>query len=71
MESGHINFNNDFRTPLPTFCKIDREEFPEGFSRDKDSFTCSVSTNVDTKRESGIYELVFCIEDSVSYISET
>ena len=71
VESGHTIFNNDFRTPLPTFCKIDRDAFPESFSRDKPSFTCSVSTNVDTKRESGMYELVFCIEDSVSYISET
>jgi hypothetical protein len=71
LESGHINFNNDFRTPLPTFCKIDRDALPEGFYGDKPSFTCSVSTNVDTKRESVMYELVFCIEDSVSYISET
>jgi hypothetical protein len=70
-ESGHFIFNHDFRTPLSTFCKIDREDFPEVWYRDKNSFTCSVSTNVDTKRESGIYELVFCIEDSVSYISET
>jgi hypothetical protein len=70
-ESGHIMFNNDFRTPLPTVCKMDRKDFAEGFYWNKDSFTCSVSTNVDTKRESGIYELVFCIEDSVSYISET
>jgi hypothetical protein len=71
VESGHINFNKDLRTPLPTFCKIDRDAFPKGWYGDKDSITCSVSTNVDTKRESGIYELVFCIEDSVSYISET
>jgi len=71
VESGHTKFNNDFRTPLPTFCKIDRDAFPKGWYGDKDSITCSVSTNVDTKRESGIYELVFCIEDSVSYISET
>jgi hypothetical protein len=70
-ESGHIIFNNYFRTPLPTFCKVDRKDSAESFFGDKNSFTCSVSTNVDTKRESGIYELVFCIEDSVSYISET
>jgi hypothetical protein len=71
LESGEVIFNNDFRTPLPAFCKMDRENWAEGFLGDKDSFTCSVSTNVDTKRESGMYELVFCIEDSVSYISET
>jgi hypothetical protein len=70
-ESGRIKFNDDFRTPPPTFCKINREDFAEGWYGHKSSFTCSVSTNLDTKRESGIYELVFCIEDSVSYISET
>jgi hypothetical protein len=70
-ESGLTIFNHDLRTPLPTFCKIDRDAFPEGLDGNEPSFTCSVSTNVDTKRASGIYELVFCIEHSVSYISET
>jgi hypothetical protein len=26
LESGHIIFNNDFRTPLPTLSKVDRKE---------------------------------------------
>ncbi len=65
VDGGIYIFKNDFRTPLPTYCKVVWDGDSEGDSWDwrKRWVACDVTTNVDTNKKSGIYELVFRIQD--------